>query len=944
MTPEERIPAAPERKRLTVVSHTHWDREWYQPFQEFRIRLVQLVDGLLEILGHDPDYRHFTLDGQTILVEDYLAVRPEREEQIRQYVQDRRLSIGPWYILPDEFLVSPEATVRNLILGDRTARRYGAKMAVGYVPDSFGHISQLPQILRGFDMDAAVLWRGVGGHHSEFRWAAPDGSEVLVVHLRQGYGNAAHLPDDEVGFAARLQEIAAELGPDASTRHLLAMNGTDHLEPMPSLAGLVAYADAQLAELDVRQGALDQFVAEVRAAQPDLGLHRGEMRSPERAHLLPGVLSTHTWIKQRNARCETLLEKWAEPFSAWAYLYGLGTPTCNLPALTWQAWRYLIQNHPHDSICGCSVDAVHKEMDVRFDWVEQIGEEVAGQSLKAIAEAVDTTAATGAPVIVFNPIAGPRTDLVTAQAVLAHDVQAVEVVDWKGQTHPGEITGREEAEIEVVDLNRQESWTLLAMMRQGVVRREGIQAVEAHVAGEVAVVEVTHAPLPADVEAVERGRVLIAALVANQEVRRFQLRLTRQERLNVRFVAHGVPGYGYGTFRVQPALPASRAVPPPHASPIENEFLIVDVDHATGTLTLTDKTTGTVFAGLHQFVDGGDRGDEYNYCRPEHDRLVTAPATPLSVRLVESGPDCQTLEIGQSYRVPARLGDDRAQRSDDLIPLSITTRISLSRGVPRLDLVTSVENRARDHRLRVHFPTPIRTGVSHAEGHFDVLTRPLSLPQHTEDWPEQPVPTHPQRTFVDVNDGQVGLLVANRGLPEYEVMPGQEGVTIALTLLRCVGWLSRDDLHCRRGHAGPGVPTPGAQCIGTHVFEYALVPHKGGWEKAYAQAHAFNAPLRAVTVSASRGPLPAALSPIEASPPGFCLSAIKQAEDGQGLIVRGYNVTQRPLEVVLRLARTWRRATRVNLNEEPQEELALEGNSVRFVAQPKQIVTVQLEV
>ena len=186
---------------LTIVPHTHWDREWYQPFQEYRIRLVQLTDRLLDLLAQDPEYLHFTFDGQTIILEDYLEIHPEQEETLRRYVREGRLLIGPWHILPDEFLVGPEATIRNLMLGDRISRRFGFKMDVGYIPDPFGHISQLPQIMRGFGLDAVVFWRGVGEAHNEFRWAAPDGSEVLVIHLRDGYGNAAHLPDEEEGGA-----------------------------------------------------------------------------------------------------------------------------------------------------------------------------------------------------------------------------------------------------------------------------------------------------------------------------------------------------------------------------------------------------------------------------------------------------------------------------------------------------------------------------------------------------------------------------------------------------------------------------------------------------------------------------------------------------------------------------------------------------------------------
>ncbi len=731
--------------------------------------------------------------------------------------------------------------------------------------------------------------------------------------------------------------------PHATTPHLLAMNGTDHLEPMPELSRLLSYADAALPDLELRHGTLPQFVAAVREAQPSLELRVGELRSAERAHLLPGVFSARIWIKQRNAYCETLLEKWAEPFSAMAALHGLETPTRDLAALCWQAWRYLIQNHPHDSICGCSVDAVHKEMDVRFDAVEQIGEEVTRQSLAAMALDVDTTQSTGSPLIVFNPIAGPRSDLVTARVPLPEEAKAVELLDPDGKIVPCEVVSWEQAPDTEMELDRHGLEARLARILRGLRSGENIQAVETSVEGDTGLVEVILAALPPVAGVLERSRTTARALLADQSLRRYRLRLRRHGELGVRFVAPAVPAHGYKTFAVQPVPPVAPTKAVGETPRMENDLFLVEADPALGTITVTDRASGTVFPQLHCFVDGGDRGDEYNYCPPENDRLITAPVESPVCRVVESGPVRQTLEISQVYQVPACLAIDRASRSEELVRLPITTRVSLLAGVPRIDFRTTVENKALDHRLRVRFPTPILSDVAHAEGHFDVVERPLALPGDTQAWPEQPTPTNHQRTFVDVNDGRMGLMVANRGLPEYEVIPGEEGVTVALTLLRCVGWLSRDDMHCRRGHAGPALPTPGAQCLGTHTFEYALIPHSGGWENAYAQAHAFNAPLRAVAVPRSGGPLPQALSFVQADPADFVLTAIKSPEDGEGLIVRGVNITNEAQEVTLHLDLVWRRARRVALEESFREELTVEGNTVRFRAAPKQIVTLRFD-
>ena len=184
-------------RTLHLISHTHWDREWYLTFQQFRLKLVHLIDNLLDLLDSDADFKYFMLDGQTIVLDDYLLMRPERADDLRRHIRKGRLLIGPWYILPDEFLVSPEATIRNLLEGERTCRRFGAKMMSGYLPDPFGHIGQMPQILRGFGIESACLWRGLSDEPCEFWWQASDGSSVLMAYLRESYSNAALLPAAE---------------------------------------------------------------------------------------------------------------------------------------------------------------------------------------------------------------------------------------------------------------------------------------------------------------------------------------------------------------------------------------------------------------------------------------------------------------------------------------------------------------------------------------------------------------------------------------------------------------------------------------------------------------------------------------------------------------------------------------------------------------------------
>ena len=427
-------------KTINLVSHTHWDREWYLTFQQFRLRLVHTLDRLLALLDSDPFYRHFMLDGQTILLEDYLQIRPEKTEHIKTLIQSGRLIMGPWYVLADEFLVSPEATIRNLMEGQRICAQFGARMSVGYIPDPFGQIGQLPQILRGFGIESACFWRGLADEPCELWWQSPDGSRVLAVYLRESYSNAASLADDQPDiFTMEVKRLAQLLEPFSKTHQLLLMHGTDHAEPGLQTSSCVAYANEHMDDYRVEHTTLPAYIQSIRdelGAEANLPTVAGELRCSKRMPILPGVLSTRMWIKQRNHQCENLMERWVEPFSAWAQLVSPQDPQTtafisNQAGLIHENWRLLMQCHPHDSICGCSVDQVHEEMRPRFDQVEQVGEALTMQNLCILAQAADTRfpAAADASLLpisiaVFNPTSASRSDPVSVQLDLPASVSS----------------------------------------------------------------------------------------------------------------------------------------------------------------------------------------------------------------------------------------------------------------------------------------------------------------------------------------------------------------------------------------------------------------------------------------------------------------------------------------------------------------------------------------
>lgn len=940
---------------LHFVPHTHWDREWYLPFQVFRVKLVHLIDLLLAILRRDPDFRHFLLDGQTVVLEDYLAVRPENEAELIAHVRAGRLAVGPWYILPDEFLVSPEALIRNLLRGARLSARFGRRMDVGYLPDPFGHIGQMPQILRGFGLPAAAFSRGLGDEPCELWWESPDGSRVLLAYLREGYDNAARAPTTPEAFEGFVEQRRRALRDHSAGSHLLLLNGTDHHEPQPEVPALIAGARLDGAELRLSSLAeyMQSLAEDVQAGGAVLPIVRGEARGSRRKHLLPGVLSSRTWIKQRNHACETLLERWAEPCAALAELAAgqapdrsawtghLATPRVRRPAaLLEQAWRLLLLCQPHDSICGCSIDAVHEEMRSRFDQAEQIGEEIVRQSLTALAGLVDTRRdpeAAGA-LVVFSDLDPAPPACVRARFELPAGLDPFALHDDAGRPIPCRVLDRRTRQLADLEFDPDGLRGMLGLVEDGRALGMAVAAVAVVEAGRRATVDVvlseSGAPDPA---AIEAAQARVEALAA-AGVDRFRLHVHFPTEVEVEFLAPDLPPLGWRTYGLHPAAEAGAEPEPQPADTAENESLRVEAA-PDGSLTLTDLRSGLRYEGLLRFEDRGDRGDSYTFCPIEGDLPIGDPVRVEPPRRWRHAWG-QELRGGLTLRVPASLTPDRRARAAETVEVPIEWAVRLIDGAARADLTLTVDNTALDHRLQAVFP--LGAALEHAvyDGAFEWVQRPTRIPEGDDDWIEQPAPEAPLREFIAGAAADRGLAVAVRGLREASASPQGE---LRITLLRCTGWLSRDDLATRKGGAGPALATPGLQSPGRLEAQLSLIPFQGDLAHAAALAAAFQSAPRAVVAGVQAGPLPPQGAWLRVDPPAFRLTAVKQAEDGDGLIVRGVNPGPHPLGVRLESLLPLEAAWLARMDETALDPLPIEvSHAVSLQAGAHQVVTLRL--
>jgi alpha-mannosidase len=836
------------------VSHTHWDREWYRTYQAFRARLVDTVDRVLELIEADPDYR-FHLDGQSVILEDYLEVRPGRRSDLVRAAQGGRMSLGPWYVQPDSLMPSGESHIRNLLEGRRVAQAVGPVSAIAYTPDSFGHPAQFPQLFDGFGLSAFVYARGSGLElqklPSEYRWVAPDGSSILACLLVRGYSNASQLPADVSQAVDRLGPLVEQLRKSATADRVLLMNGSDHTLPDPNTKE-VTEALAVAIDGKVVRGLLEDFVDGLPTVLVESS---GELLGARLSNLLPGVWSTRTYLKLRNRAAEAALEGWAEPWAALGRI--LGGPD-ERPSLR-LAWRSLLHNQAHDSICGCSQDTVHEQMIARYDLAQELADETTARSLDHLTgggterrdpwtDEVD--------IAVFNPSPNARTDVVTVPLEAFPPWRYAETHD----IHP------------LVWAN---------------LRPEGFT--------------VDGSP---------------ARLVPAKGNRRVRL-TPNQTDWEVQFVADDVPAFGYKKFHLAPSK----------AWPVESDEM--RTIHAGGA-EVSAKTDGTLsvafgdtaFDGLGAIEDIGDRGDTYDFDPVEGAWDVERVATRRSVH--PGG--IQELEVVRTLRVPSELEETREDRSPDRATVTITTTARVAPGVPHVDLEVVVDNAAHDHRLRLLFPTGNQCGEFETATTFDVAWRSTAAIDDS-DWVHPAGRTFPNQGWISAN----GLTVAAPGLYEAEVSP--DGV-IAVTLLRAVGWLSRPDLVTRPSEAGPSLATPGAQCTGRMTARISLMASSDP-----GSVHAIELGMRGV-IAVDESVLKPEHSLLALEPRSLVLSALKPAEDGDGVVVRVYNPNDVTIDATLSLGFPASSATLVALDESASDPIPIRDGRVSVEVRARSIRSV----
>lgn len=923
------------KQKIFIVPSTHWDREWYLPFQHFRFSLVKMIDQLLDIMENQDFF--FMFDGQTIILEDYLEIRPERKDDILRFINEGKLAVGPLYLLPDEWLISGESIIRNLEISMDLAKELNIPlMEIAYLPDMFGHSRVIPQIMSDLtNFKAIVLWRGVGSDivTVPFKWKSNPKSlsSMLGIYLPYGYGNAAELPEDKDAFQKTLIEKVSELKQYSPVPIYLLMNGTDHQFANPNLVSLIN--EVEIENSEIKLSLLNDFISEtiksIKETNYTIPEYAGEFRSSVRAPLLQDTYSTRMWIKQWNQKIEDKLSRYTEPLLTYTWFHlkrEYPTSFLNL------AWKWLIKNQTHDGICGCSVDQTHEEMKSRFSWSESIADSLISDTLNNLSG--DVNAKVEDELLVYNPT--NCSDLpIYLEFAYPSSKPIYGIKDENSITYPVQrLTSSD-------DVFFEQTFNPF-MLKAGLKIMPGRKIIDFYI-NEVFLsddmdsktcnITLVCDKLPIGDFDVKKLKSDALELIESGKYKKFHVKATKELQQTYASLIPIDP-WSFSKLEMIETRPLF---------PEEEEILVSKSNISTkhyevkfnrdGTFDYSDKAHGEIYQNLHKFEDWGDKGDEYTFGRigPEKAKI-----SRVKRKIITHGPLFCEIKQTMKLKLFKELKKSRKKRIGK-VTIPVSTIFRFYRDIPRIDIRTEFSNKAKDHRLRICFDLPFTSSETLTSTHFGVIKRE-SNPIEEEKYLEKPSGIQAQKGFIRIENpiGDSAFTLCNKGLPEIELYKGSR---LALTLIRAVGYLSRSDFEERPMHAGPLLETPGAQELNKRYnFEYSIMIHSKK-ESIYASsdyAETFSFPARTIISKKSKHYENLTKPILKVDNKWIRISSLRVKGDKIRFIL--YNLDEEKQKAILRFNSQLKSIQQIKINGSIIEQEELSGNETEVAFNPFEIM------
>nr|WP_294688701.1 mannosylglycerate hydrolase [uncultured Anaerostipes sp.] len=886
------------KRKIHVIPHSHWDREWYFTTSRSKVYLMKDLGDVLNTLENDPEFKYFMVDAQGSLLDDYIKWRPQDKERISKLVNEGRLVIGPWYTQTDQLVISGESIVRNMYYGMKRCESFGKYMNVGYVPDSFGQSGNMPQIYRQFGIEDTLFWRGVSDdmvEHTDYNWRGDDGSVVFTTQIPFGYyigGNIPEAPEENEEFWQK--ECLEKAGGRSATRHIYFPNGFDQAPVRTNLPQLVQERNEKDPENEYVISCIEDYIKDVKSENPELEEVQGELVIAKHMRIHKSIFSSRSDLKVMNTQIQNYVTNVMEPLLTISYNLGNEYPHEAVAEI----WKLLFENAAHDSIGSCISDTANEDVYVRYKQARDIAVNLVELHSRLISTNVKNDA--DMTFTVLNTLPQKRKDTVIVKTYVPGGKFAI--IDENGN----------DVEYTIIKSRDLTDYVLSQTIMLDPSRKFYVPD---------QVLEVTMAIKANDVPAL--GYV--------------QYSIDSKKDSHKETVDKKVLENKYYTIEVEENGSLTIVDKANNVTYKNQGILVENGDDGDSFNYSPPRKDMEVFSNESKCTVKISGSDIYDQAEIHFDMVVPADLDERAEGKVSvTMPVDMTVALRKDSKViDFNVKVDNKGLSHRLCVLFNSQIVSaFNYADQQFGLIKRPNYYEKEMKLymeSMNNKTEKKAGIQEL----------ANWANDQSTWQEPPISIEPTQSYVSLTDGKTGIAVIPQGVREYEVLDDSK---IRLTLFRTYGFMGKENLIYRPGRASGEriIETPAAQLLKEMEFNFGFTSYAGDINDSDIDtlAKQYNTNLEVYTYAEFlNGRLIFSQREIEGqnakihslfeTEGNLVVSAVKKAEEDDGYIIRLYNgKNHKNLDDKIKFNFDIKEAYYTNLKEEKTEEIKVENNTI----------------
>ena len=886
------------KRKIHVVPHSHWDREWYFTTSRSKVYLMKDLGDVLDTLESDPEFKYFMVDAQGSLLDDYIKWRPQDKERITKLVKMGKLVIGPWYTQTDQLVISGESIVRNIYYGMKRCESFGKYMNVGYVPDSFGQSGNMPQIYREFGIEDTLFWRGVSDdmvEHTDFNWKGDDGSVVFTTQIPFGYYIGGKIPEDpKENDEFWEKECLEKAGGRSATRHIYFPNGFDQAPIRTNLPQLIKERNEKDPENEYVISCIEDYIKDVKSEKPELEEVQGELVIAKHMRIHKSIFSSRSDLKVMNTQIQNYVTNVMEPLLTISYNLGNEYPHEAVAEI----WKLLFENAAHDSIGSCISDTANEDVYVRYKQARDIAINLVELHSRLIATNVKNSA--DMTFTLINTLPQKREDTVIVKTYVPGGKFAI--VDEKGNN---------------VDYTIIQSRDLTDYVLSQIITIDPSRKfyIPDHV------FEVTMAIKANDVPAL--GYV--------------QYSVDTEKDSHKEMEEKSVLENEYYTIEVEKDGSLTIVDKENNVTYKNQGILVENGDDGDSFNYSPPRKDLEVFSNESESSVKISGSDVYSQAVIHFDMVV-----PENLEERAEGKVSVTMPVDMT--VALRKGSKVIDFNVKVDNKGLSHRLCVVFDSQIVSAFNYADQQFGLIKRPNYYEKEMKLYMESMNNRSEKKTGIQELANWANDqstWQEPPISIEPTQSYVSLTDGKTGVAVIPQGVREYEVLDDSK---IRLTLFRTYGFMGKENLIYRPGRASGEriIETPAAQLLKQMEFNFGFTTYAGDINDADIDtlAKQYDTNMEVYTYAEFlNGRLIFSQREIEGkndivhslfeTEGNLVVSAIKKAEEDDGYIIRLYNgKDHRNLDDKIKFNFDVKEAYYTNLREEKTEAIKVENNTI----------------